>query len=243
MEYVLKVISAIFVTVYIARYIGPENFGILTYVLAIVSVFMAISRLGMDSILVRELSMNSERVPIMLGTAFWLMLMAAILSFTVLSAVIHLIEPDTTIRLYIWIIASGIVFQTIFVVDYSFQGQVKAKYSAIAKSLALLTSSLLKIYLVYLDVELLAIVIAFALDFALISIFLLITHALKQQPFFFIQFDKKLIKPLLKSAWPMVLSALAIILYMRVDQIMIKNMRHLQYLIFLFYHHILKDLV
>jgi O-antigen/teichoic acid export membrane protein len=42
-EYTLRVVSAIFVTVYVARYIGPESFGILMYAIAIVSVFMAIS--------------------------------------------------------------------------------------------------------------------------------------------------------------------------------------------------------
>ncbi|MCO4799521.1 MAG: flippase [Colwelliaceae bacterium] len=223
-EYALRVVSAIFVTVYVARYIGPESFGILTYALAIVSIFMAISRLGMDSILVRELAKKTEKIPIMLGTAFWLMFTAAILSLAVLFGVVHLIEPDTTIRLYIWIIASGIVFQTIYVVDYSFQSQVKAKYSSIAKSLALVTSSLLKIYFVNLEVELSMVVVAFALDFVLIAIFLLITHVLTKQSLFFTQFDKSLFKPLLKSAWPMMLSALAIVLYMRVDQIMIKNM-------------------
>ncbi len=223
-EYLLRVISAVFVTVYVARYIGPESFGVLSYALAIVSVFMALSRLGMDSILVRELSKNRDNTPVILGTAFWLMFVFAIVSYVVLWFITQLVEDDPEIRLYIWIIASGIISQVFFVVDYSFQSQVQAKYSSIAKSVALGISSLFKVYLVYLEVDLLILTIAFALDFALIALFLLITHGLKQQPNFFIRFDKSYVKPLLKSSWPMVLSALAIVLYMRVDQIMIKSM-------------------
>ena len=55
-EYALKIISAIFVTIYVARYLGPEQFGLLSYALAIVAIFMAVSRLGMESILVRDIA-------------------------------------------------------------------------------------------------------------------------------------------------------------------------------------------
>jgi len=223
-EYALRVVSAIFVTVYVARYIGPESFGVLMYALAIVSVCMAISRMGMDSILVRELSMHTKKAREILGTAFWLMVLVAGLSFLLLWAVMPLIEEDKEIRCYILIISVGIAFQTFYVVDYRFQSLVKAKYSSIARSIALGVSALLKIYLVYLEVELLTIVISFALDFVWISMALLITHMVKRQPVFFTKFDKNFIRPLLRSAWPMVLSTLAIIMYMRVDQIMIKNM-------------------
>lgn len=223
-EYALRVISAIFVTVYVARYIGPESFGVLMYALAIVSVFMAISRMGMDSILVRELSLHTRKAPEMLGTAFWLMAMVASLSFLLLWGLVPLIEEDSDIRLYILIISVGIGFQTFYIADYNFQSIVKAKYSSIAKSLALSVSAILKIYLVYLKAELLVIVISFALDFVWISMALLITHVIKRQPNFFTKFDKDCVMPLLRSAWPMVLSTLAIIMYMRTDQIMIKNM-------------------
>ena len=55
-EYGLRIVSAIFVSIYVARYLGPEQFGLLSYSLAIVAIFMAVSRLGMESILVRDLT-------------------------------------------------------------------------------------------------------------------------------------------------------------------------------------------
>ena len=73
-EQVFRIISAVFVGIYIARYLGPENFGILSYSLSIAAFVMAISRLGMDAVLVRELVNKPERHSQLLGTAFWLML-------------------------------------------------------------------------------------------------------------------------------------------------------------------------
>src|SRR5690554_5990569 len=59
-EYAFKVLAAIFVTIYVARYLGPVDFGLLSYALAVVAISMAVSRLGMESILVRELSRFPE---------------------------------------------------------------------------------------------------------------------------------------------------------------------------------------
>ena len=58
----------------------------------------------------------------------------------------------------------------------------------------------------------------------MIAVMLIIMHFAQKQQKFMFGFDKFLIKPLLKSAWPMILSAVATMLYMRIDQIMIKNM-------------------
>jgi len=223
-EYFLKIISAIFVTIYIARYLGPESFGILSYALAIVSIFMALTRLGMESILVRELAKFPEQAKANMGTAFMLMLIAAIAGLAVLSILIYFFESDPHTKIYIWIIATGLIFQTFFVVDYGFQAQVKAKYSSIAKSIALGLSSLIKVSFVWMHADLFLFAVAYALEYTIIALMLIVTHIIKRQPSFLFEFQNKLAKSLLKSAWPMVLSAVSAMLYMRVDQIMINNM-------------------
>lgn len=223
-EYGLKVISAIFVTIYVARYLGPEQFGILSYALAIVAIFMAISRLGMESILVRDLARYPDERQAYMGTAFGLMLIAAFIGTALLAGLIYFLEADPQTRIYIWVISSSLLFQTFLVVDYNFQSQVKAKYSSIAKSLALGFSALSKLVLVWLGADLFYFAVFHALDHLVIALFLLFMHFLRKQPNFIYVFRKKLIKPLLSSAWPMALSAVASILYMRVDQLMIKQM-------------------
>lgn len=223
-EYALKIISAIFVGIYVARYLGPERFGVLSYAIAVVSIFMALSRLGMESILVREIVNHPIEKQQYMGTAFSLMLIAAIIGVGLVTGIISMFENDFQTKLYVWIISIGLLFQTFLVVDYAFQAQVQAKFSSIAKSIALAFSAIIKIYLVLIQADLLLFAVAYVLDQALIASFLIVMYIKKQQPSFLFILNIQLIKPLLKSAWPIVLSALGGILYMRVDQVMIKNL-------------------
>src|SRR6185369_16785924 len=62
------------VNVSVARYLRPENFGLLNYALSFVSIFAAFSTLGIDQIIVRELAKAPEKKDDLLGTAFILKL-------------------------------------------------------------------------------------------------------------------------------------------------------------------------
>ncbi len=220
----LKLFTVIIVGIYIARYLGPEKFGLLSYVLAIVTIFMSLSRLGMESILVRELIVHPAKRLQYIGTAHSLMLIAAIVCFVFIAVLMSLFESDVQIKFYVFIISIGMVFQTSLVIDYAFQSQVKAKFPSIAKSVALTLSALVKISLVYMQLDMMFLVISYLLDQILIALLLMLLYLSKKQPNFLFVFNVQLVRPLLKSAWPMVMSTVAIILYMRVDQIMIKNM-------------------
>ena len=223
-EYMLKIVSGIFVGIYIARYLGPDQFGILNYVIAIVAVFLAIGRLGMDAILVRELARNPDRRKNIMATSFWLMLIASFLAFLAIFSLSFFIEGEKQVRLYIWVLSLCILLQVFMVIDYNFQSQVKARYSSIAKSFALIISSISKLILVWLSADLHWFVLFYVFDHLVVAIFLLIVHFAKKQTGFFQGYDKTLVMPLLGSAWPMILSALAVVLYSRIDQIMIRNM-------------------
>lgn len=68
-----------FVGVYVARYLGPANFGLLSYAGSFVGLFAAIGTLGVDSILVRELVKDEKRRDELLGTTFVLKVIALFL--------------------------------------------------------------------------------------------------------------------------------------------------------------------
>jgi O-antigen/teichoic acid export membrane protein len=220
-EYSLRIVSAIFVSIYVARYLGPVQFGALSFALAIVAIFMAVSRLGMDNVLVRDISRHPEKTKEYIGTAFGLMFISAIVAMSIIGILIFFLESDFKSKLYMLIIATGLFFQSLFVIDYSFQAQVKAKYSSIAKTIALVFSSLLKIYLVWIQADLFLFALAFALDTIFIGIMLLSVYLIKKQPVFFGSFHLNLVKPLLISAWPLMLTAGMGILLLKFDQIII----------------------
>ena len=158
-----------------------------------------------------------------MSTALVLMLIASALGFSILNLLNYAVEESPEIQSCIALISIGLLFQPALIIDYNFQAQVKAKYSSIAKTAALGISSLTKLTLVWADVGIIPFAAMYALDQAIVAAALIFAHHTKKQPWFFAKFQKKLVMPILKSAWPMVLAAIAATLYMRVDQIMIKE--------------------
>jgi O-antigen/teichoic acid export membrane protein len=217
-------ISGVLVGIYVARYLGPAQFGELSYALAIVAFLTVFTRLGMESILVRELAKRPEQAKFYMGTAFVLMLISAVVGVTIIGGITYLLEGDSSTRLYVWIISSGVIFQVFLVIDYSFQAQVRAKLSSIAKSAALIFSSVLKTFLVWSEADLVYFIVVYAIDYAVLALALFLIHLISRQPSFFACFRKEIVKPLLSSAWPMIMSGIATIALVKIDQLMIKNM-------------------
>ena len=71
-ERILRMGVSLFVGIYIARYLGPERYGLLSYALSFVFLFSSLAYFGLDDILVRELVLHPEQRKELLGTVFWL---------------------------------------------------------------------------------------------------------------------------------------------------------------------------
>lgn len=77
-EKILRIFMGLFVGIWVARYLGPEQFGLLSYAQSFVFLFTAIATLGLDSIVVRELVKDSSQRNVLLGTAFTLKLIGSL---------------------------------------------------------------------------------------------------------------------------------------------------------------------
>ena len=223
-EQILRIISGVLVGIYVARYLGPEQFGVLSYALAISAFVLAITRLGMDAILVRELVGKSSDQIELLGTAYWLMSLAAVACYGIAGVGVYYLEGSADVRLYVLIVTASAFFTSFLVVDYYFQSELKAKYSAICKFSALLFMSVFKLGLIFVEAEFLWFVVAALLDNVFVALLFLSMFARLRGFHFLGSFSWSVAGALLKSAWPMVLTAVAALIYMRIDQVMIRNM-------------------
>lgn len=223
-EQLLRIVSGVFVGIYVARYLGPEEFGILSYVLAVVAFVLGIARLGMDAILVREVAKQPAEEQQLTGTAFWMTLIAGASCYGLTVAIVSLTSETEQLKLYIYIVATSALVVPFLTIDFSFQAQVKAKYSAISKSSALLVMSLLKLALIATDADLLWFIVATVLDHAVLAMCLLFTRGRVSSTRFLRYFSPRSAKTMLASAWPMVITAIAVLIYMRIDQLMIRTM-------------------
>jgi len=223
-EQLLRILSGVCVGIYIARYLGPEQFGVLSYLLAISAFILGVARLGMDAILVRELVNNPDRKDELLGTAFWMMIAAALICYVLAALGIWLTNEVDSIKQYSYIVSASAFFTSFLAIDYYFQSEIKAKYSAICKTITLLIMSLLKLGLVFGSAKILWFVLAALLDHVLLAAILLIACFKTKNLAFLQKFSFNEAAAMLKSAWPMVLTTIAVLIYMRIDQIMIRNM-------------------
>ena len=223
-ELMLRMLGGLLVGIWVARYLGPEQFGIFSYATAIVAVFAIIAKLGLDSIVVRDLVNEPQKRDVYLGTAFWLKFVGAFITLASLAFAMLFTSNDHTTNLYIFIIASGIISQSFEVVDFYFQSQVLSKFVSICKIIQLLLSSVLKIYFVLTGADLFWFVLVSLVDQVMLAITLYIAYKYQNIGSFYRFFDWHTAKKLLQDSWPLVISGLASVIYMRIDQVMIKEM-------------------
>jgi len=223
-EQALRIIAGLFVGIYVARYLGPEQFGVYSYAVAFVALFGVIAKLGLDGIVVRDLVNQPEKRDIYLGTAFWLKLIGTLLMLSTLAIAVRFTSNDSTTNLYIFIIASGLIFQSFAVVDSYFQSKVLSKYVSIAKLIQLSLSSVLKLYFIFIQADLFWFVLVSLIDQITLALALAVAYWRQKIGSFFRRFDFGTAKAMLINSWPLILSGIAGILYMRIDQIMIKEM-------------------
>ena len=223
-EQILRIIAGLFVGIYVARYLGPEQFGVYSYAAAFVALFGTIARLGLDGIVVRDLVNHPQERDVYLGTAFWLKLIGAFVTLGLLAIAVQFTSNDATTNLYIFIIASGLIFQSFDVVDFHFQSKVLSKYVSIAKLVQLALSSILKLYFILTQADLFWFVLVSLVDQITLALSLAFAYWRQRIGSFFLSFNLGAAKTMLRNAWPLILSGIAISLYMRIDQVMIKEM-------------------
>ena len=223
-EQILRLIAGLLVGIWVARYLGPEQFGVFSYAIAFAAIFGSIAKLGLDGIVVRDLVREPDQRDIYLGTAFWLKLGGALASLAAIAIAVQFTSNDRTTNIYIFIIASGLIFQSFEVVDFYFQSKVLSKFVSLCKIAQLLFSSLLKIYFVMTGADLFWFVVVSFVDQVTLALTLYIAYRYQKLGSFYRHFDLAIAKQLLKDSWPLIFSALVVMIYMRIDQIMIKEM-------------------
>lgn len=230
-ERIVRLIVSFLIGVYVARYLGPKGFGELSYAQSFVGLFAVLSALGLDALVVRELVRAPESSGALLGTAFALKLTGSVLTVFIIGTVLSLTDATDLERWMILIIAGGLIFQSAGVIDFYFQSRVQARYVVQAQSLQLALSSIAKLILIWSGAGLLWFAVVAVIDGAILAFGLALNYFRtrleknpdSQRPYQW-KFDWPLAVSLLREAWPLIASGVAISIYMKIDQVMIREM-------------------
>lgn len=224
-EKILRMIVGLFVGVWVARYLGPEQFGLFSYAQSFVGLFTAIATLGLDGIVVRELVKDESRRDELIGTTFWLKVMGTLGVLVILTIAVNFTSNDAYTNTLVFIIASATIFQSFNVIDFYFQSKVMSKFVVYANIISLFLSSLLKIALILYEAPLLAFVWVIFFDNLILALGFIYFY-IKNNATFTIKnltFSQATAFTLLKDSWPLILSGIVISIYMKIDQVMIKE--------------------
>lgn len=223
---ILRMGVGLFIGVWIARYLGPEQFGQLSYAVAFVGLFGAVSALGLNGIVVRDIVRDPESAHVTLGTAFLLQIIGGLSTLMVLVVAIRVLRPDDELMIaMVTVLGVGLIFKSSQVVKYWFESQVQSRFAVWVEDIVLLLIAAAKVALILAKAPLIAFVWIMLMDTVLGAIGLLVIYwkqvgALRAWS---VRIGRA--TSLLRDSWPLVISGISVIAYMKVDQIMIGEMR------------------
>lgn len=223
-ERVLRMAMALLVGVYVARYLGPIHFGALSYAIAFVSLFSVIATVGLDSIVVRDLVKNPERQNELLGTAFFLKIIGTICMWGILFVGVQFTNNSNYSNTLIAVIAFGALFQAFSVIECKFQANVQSRYVVKAQIIQLIISSITKLLLIGIKAPLLWFAVVITCDSIMLMVLLIWQYIGIYGNLCKWRIDAKIAAKLFKDAWPLIPAGMAVMAYMRIDQLMIKEM-------------------
>lgn len=167
-EKVTRIFIGFFASTLMIRYLGPESFGILSFSLSILSLFLFINQLGLQEIIVREISHNQKEIQSYISTAILIRLFSSCLLIFLIIIISWAYTFDTEngkiAAILIIVASSSLIFtsfdslQCIHYVESSFNKIAKAKFASfiIASSLKILlvvTSSPLILFTIPVVIE------------------------------------------------------------------------------------------
>jgi len=223
-ERILRMGINLLVGIYVARYLEPERFGQLSYALSFVGFFSAIALMGLEHTLIRELVKGETNSQALLGTSFGLKLIGALIAILLTVVSTSFTSNSEEENLIVFIIAAGLIFQSVTVIDYYYQSRVQSKYVVYAQVAQLVISSVVKLLLVWSGAPLIWFAVVIAVDSLVFAVGLILVYLYAGYNPRNWRYSHRMAKVLMKDSWPLMLSAVAISIYMKVDQVMIKEM-------------------
>lgn len=212
----------LFVGVWVARYLGPDDFGKFNYATAFIGLFGAAAALGLNSIIVRDLVRNPESSNETLGSAFALQVMGGLLAIPgIYWAVFALRVDDETQKTLISIMGLCLIFKASEVVKCWFDSLVMSRLTVIGENIVFLVISAAKVTLITTKAPLATFAWLFLIEAILTASVLLFIYAKVTHNLLNWKPSLNRMTSLIKDSWPLFLSGLAVMVYMRIDQIML----------------------
>jgi PST family polysaccharide transporter len=222
---VMRLVLGLVVTVWMARVFGPKVFGQYSFALAYVALFTSIAALGLDKVVVRDLVRAVDGRERIIGSAALLKFLGAVFAILACNLTALLVVPDNQeTRLLVAIISLGLLFKVFDVVDFWFQSQVASRYVVMARLPALLVFFVLRVFLLLGTFSLSFFAWAYTLEILFAGVGLLIVYSVQGKRIFEWRPAVDNAVALIRECWPLIFAGLSVMLYMKIDVVMLGSM-------------------
>lgn len=220
---IFQSILGLVVSIFTARYLGPSNYGLISYAASIVAFLVPIMQLGFNNILVQELTNYPDEEGKVMGTSILLSFfsgIACILGIFCFTLVANPGERVTTVVCVLY----GIMLmpEAIEMIRYWYQYKLLSKYTSIISFIAYIIVSAYKIFLLATHQKVYWFAISYSIDYFIIAVALLIIYKkLGRQAF---SFSKSIAKRMFSKSKYYIISNLMVVVFAQTDKVMIKLM-------------------
>ena len=206
-----------------ARYLGPSNYGLLSYAGSVISFVLPIMQLGLSKTLVQELVEVPDQEGRILGTALVLNIVSALCCMLGVFGFLSIAHPDEPETVLIGVLYSiSLLFQATEMIQYWFQAKLLSKYPSLAALGAYLIVALYKIYLLVTHKGIIWFAVSNSIDYMLISLSLIVIYLrMGKQKF---SFSGHLAYKMLSRSKHYIVSSMMVTIFAQTDRIMLKLM-------------------
>ncbi len=211
------------VGVWVARYLGPSNFGLLNFVTSVVALVIPVSQLGLEQILTRERVRNPKARAAHLGSALGLRVLGLFVAYAILALYVVYGNGNSDITPLIGIASLSLPLQLFSVVDAEYQARVASRYSVWVRTGALFIASGLRIMAIVCEAPLTIFIWLMVIENFFMGLGWWIAaekHRFSPRNWYF---DLHTALHLWQESWPVLIASAAMAITVHIDQVMIQH--------------------
>lgn len=220
---VYHMVLAFVVGLLTARYLGPNNYGLINYAATYTSFFASFCTLGINSVIVKNFVDHPDEEGETVGSAIILRTISSVLSVVMMMCITFIADNgEKTTNIVVFLCGIGVVFQVMDTLDYWFQSRLESKYSAFATVISYTVVSIYKVWLLVTGKSVEWFAVSTSIDYLVVAIILLIVYKKRNGPRFSCSMRKA--KELFKSSYHFILAGLMVSIYGSTDKFMLKQL-------------------
>ena len=219
---VIQMIIGFIIGIISARFLGPSNYGVITYVESYISLFTSFCSLGFNSIIIKKILMFEGKEDELFGTAIVLRLISGLFSSISIVMLLAIINDFSSLYIIVAILeAITLIFQAFEIIKYWYLYKLESKKTSILYTIAYVITALYKLFLLISGKSIIWFAFSLSIDSILIAIFLVVIF--KKDKRFKFKFSFDIAKNILNDGWHYIISGLMIAIYSQTDKIMLKH--------------------